>query len=187
MAKGRVAFTSRYLLEPVLTVGQAAAVLRAVFVLAFMAQTLVAVLVGVVIRGLAGEVHPGGGVLGWVLVAFVAVQLPVVLLVVARSSSSQAQPGARRRALYTAILAGVMLSSTVWFLTLAVVAAQPLLPLVALLLQATLAYGLGFLQMGRLARGAAAERLGAGAEEAPEVASSEVLPSDPAAGEGPVV
>ena len=117
-----------------------------------MAQTVVAVLVGVGVAALApGEPRPSP-VLAWTLVALAGAQLPVGLA----SLTRLAAVGSRQAALSRAIFAGVTLSTTAWFAALALATGQRGAPVVVLLATLLLAYGLGFLGTSRLARTAAA-------------------------------
>ncbi len=147
--------------------GAAAAFLRSAYVLAFIAQCAVAALVGVVVVALAGggPRHPSA-LLGWVLVAFGLAQLPLVAFVVARLGVLRAGKGARRAALSAALLAGVLLASTAWFLSLALATGQTGTPAFVLLFLVLSGYAVGFVVVGRLGRVAASEELEAHDEPA---------------------
>src|SRR5690554_281414 len=154
-------FAGRYLKTPRLSAGAAAAFLRSAFVLAFLAQCVVAALVGVVVVLLAGGAPSNpSSLLAWTLAAFALAQLPVVALVVTRLSGLPGGKGARRSALSAALMAGVLLASTAWFLSLALATGQTGIPLFLLLFLTLTGYGLGFLVVGRLGRVAASELIG---------------------------
>lgn len=124
-----------------------------------MAQGAVAALVALGVGLLAGgaptEPSP---ILAWILVALAVGQLPLVLGITMRFGAMKGGAGARRGALSTALLAGVMLASTAWFLALALATGQAGAPLFLLLFLTMLAYTVGFALMGRLARVAATEK-----------------------------
>lgn len=165
MSRGRVAagtsrFLRRYLRAPTLSVGAATTYLRAAYALAFLVQCLVAALVGVSVLALAG----GGSrqpntLLAWALALLALSQLPIMLFVVARFASFKSAPGARAAALRAALLAGVLLASTAWYLALALATGQVGVPLYLLLALTLTAYTTGFLLVGRLGRVAAGERI----------------------------
>jgi drug/metabolite transporter (DMT)-like permease len=131
-------------LEP----GSAGSFLRLAYAVSFLAQVVVAALVAVVVRALAGG--PGGpsALLAWLLVAFAVMELPIALLVTARMGAA----GSRRSALTAAILAGTMLASSAWFAALALATGQRGTPVFLLLSLVTIGYAVGFFAVGRLAR-----------------------------------
>src|SRR5690606_36296247 len=147
-----------YLRAPSLTVGGAAAFLRASYVLAFMGQVAAAVLVGELVLLLAGGVtRSPSSLLAWVLVGLALLQLPVITFATARLGAVRSGSGARRAALHGALVTGVLLASSAWFLSLALATVQSGPPLFLLLALTLFAYGLGFLLTGRLGRVAASE------------------------------
>ncbi len=92
--------------------------------------------------------------------AFAFAQLPLGLAATVRLSSL----ASRQAVLARALLAGVTLSTTSWFASLALATGQMGLPVYTLLAVLVLSYGLGFLVTGRLARAAAQIAPGAPAE-----------------------
>lgn len=165
-------FAGRYLHTPQISLAGATSFLRSAFVLAFMAQCVVAALVGVVVVLLAGQAPRNpSALLAWILVGIALAQLPVVVFVVARLGALKPGKGARRAALSAALMTGVMLASTAWFLALALATGQAGAPLFVLLFLTVSGYAVGFLLVGRLGRVAASEVVGqtgepvAGAEE----------------------
>lgn len=134
-----------------LTVSRSAATLRLVYALAFMAQVLVAALVGVTVRALAGGTPRPSEVLAWVLVTLALMQLPFAALTSARLGTIGNRQGALARTLLTA----VVLASTAWSTALALATGQHGLSVYVLLGLMTLSYGLGFLSVSRLANRAA--------------------------------
>jgi len=117
-------------------------------------------LVGVAVSALAGGSGRASSLLAWTLVAFAFAQLPLGLAATVRLSSL----ASRQAVLARALLAGVTLSTTSWFASLALATGQMGLPVYTLLAVLVLAYGLGFLVTGRLARAAAQIAPGAPAE-----------------------
>lgn len=107
-----------------------------------------AVLVGVAVSALAGGSGRASQFLAWTLVAFAFAQLPLGLATTVRLSSL----ATRQAVLARALLAGVTLSTTAWFASLALATGQAGLPVYVLLAVLVLGYGLGFLVTGRLAR-----------------------------------
>lgn len=79
------------------------------------------------------------------------VQLPIGLASATRLSSLASRQAALSRALF----AGVTLSTTTWFIALALATGQGGTPVYVMLAVLMLAYALGFLATGRLARTAA--------------------------------
>jgi hypothetical protein len=129
-------------------------------VLAFMGQVAAAVLVGVVVVVLAGGVTKSpSSLLAWALVGLALAQLPVIVFMTTRLSAVKGGTGARRAALHGALVTGVLLASSAWFLSLALATGQTGAPLFMLLALTLFAYGLGFLLTGRLGRVAATEVL----------------------------
>lgn len=109
-------------------------------------------LVGSGVAALApGEPRPSP-LLAWTLFALALAQLPIGLASLLRLSAV----GSRQGALSRAIFAGVTLSTTAWFASLALATGQGGAPTLALLATLLLSYVLGFLGTGRLARAAAA-------------------------------
>ena len=130
---------------------RAAAFLRAVFVAAFTSQVVVAVAVGVLVSALAPGTPRPNAILGWVLVAFAVMEIPLAVAVASRLGSA----GSRRAVLSRVILAAVVLAGTAWFAVLAVATAQQGASVYLLIALVAGAYGLGFISVGRLARAAA--------------------------------
>ncbi|MFA5551954.1 MAG: hypothetical protein WDA03_10100 [Trueperaceae bacterium] len=160
------ALVRRYLTSHTLSAAVAAAFLRAAFVVAFMAQCVAAALVGVTVTLLAGGAPRNpSALLAWILVAIALAQTPVVVFVVARLGALRSGPGARRAALSAALMTGVMLASSAWFLALALATGQAGTPLFVLLFLTLSGYALGFMLVGRLARAAASEVVGEPHEE----------------------
>lgn len=116
-----------------------------------MAQTLVAVLVGVAVTALAPGTPRPSAVLSWTLVALAGAQLPIGLASLARLAAVSS----RQAALSRAVFSGVTLSTTSWFAALAMATGQRGAPVFVLLATLLLAYGLGFIATGRLARAGA--------------------------------
>ncbi len=152
-----------YLRAPRITAGSARSLLRAAFASAFLAQVLVASLVGVVVRLLAGGVRSSPSpLLGWTLVIVALVQLPIMFYASQRVGAPQGHgaptgSGARRAALSASLLSGVLLATSAWFLALALAAGQSGAPLFVLLALVLLSYSGGFLAVGRLGNIAATE------------------------------
>lgn len=83
--------------------------------------------------------------------ALAVAQLPIGLA----SASRLSAVASRQAALSRALFAGVTLSTASWFIALALATGQRGTPVYVLLAMLMLAYGLGFLVTGRLARTAA--------------------------------
>ncbi len=123
-----------------------------------MGQVAVAVVVGLAVVLLAGGVtRSTNSLLAWVLVVLALAQLPVIMFSTQRLGTLQPGAGARRAALQGALVTGVLLASTAWFLSLALATGQNGAPLFLLLSLTLLAYGVGFILTGRLGRLAASE------------------------------
>lgn len=127
---------------------RAASFLRLVFLLTFYAQLLVAGLVAVALRAAAGSSGSPNDLLAIVLVACALAQLPVALA----STAGLSRVLTRQQALSRALFMGVLLSSTAWFAALALATGQGAAASYALLALVLVAYALGFLAVGRLAR-----------------------------------
>jgi hypothetical protein len=143
---------SRFLRDDPLPVSRSAATVRLVYALAFMAQVLVAAVVAVLVRALAGGSPRPSEVLAWVLVALAVMQLPFAALLSTRLGSIATRQAALARTLFTAIV----LASTAWATALALATGQRGLSVYVLLSLVMLAYALGFLAVSRLASRAAA-------------------------------
>lgn len=141
-----------YLRSPTLAPRRAVAALRAVYLVAFGAQTAVAFVLGIGLRLLIRPDRPGNGVLGWVLVA----TLLAVLASGTRLSLSLGRRGGRSGALASTLALGVVLATPAWFSSLALLTAQPLGPSLALLACLLFGYALGLLLTARLATRASA-------------------------------
>lgn len=146
--------------------------LRLVFVGLFVGQVLIALLTGLVLRmSVPGSGGGGNPLMGWVLIVLSLPHLPLVLWL----SSRGVRALDRGASLSATILAGVMLSTPGWFLSLALVTGQPLLQLGLLLGIIVLQYGLGLFLCSRFARlviprtdpadASAASQLGAGVDQ----------------------
>ncbi|HET8985748.1 MAG TPA: hypothetical protein VFN03_08310 [Trueperaceae bacterium] len=131
---------------------RSAATLRLVYALAFMAQVLVATVVAVIVRALAGGTPRPSEILAWVLVALAVMQLPFAALLSTRLGFIANRQGALARTLFTAIV----LASTAWATALALATGQRGLSVYVLLSLVMLAYALGFLVVSRLASRASA-------------------------------
>lgn len=138
----------QYLKSPTLTLAQATTFLRLVFVLVFMAQLLVAMLSGIALRLAVPGAQAGNPLLGWVLVAISLPHLPLVLFL----SSRGVKAFDRGASLSATLLAGVMLSTPAWFLSLALITGQQLLQLGLLLGILLLQYAIGLFLSSRFAR-----------------------------------
>jgi len=127
------------------------ATVRTVYALAFMAQVVVATVVAVAVRALAGGAPRPSDFLAWVLVALAVMQLPLAALSASRLGAIGSRQAALSRTLFTAIT----LSATAWFTALAVATGQRRLSVYLPLALVMMAYGLGFLVVSRLAGHAA--------------------------------
>ena len=125
--------------------------MRLVYVAAFMAQVLVAVLVALAVRALAGGPPRPSDVLAWILVALAVMQLPFAALMASRLGTITSRQAALARTLFTA----VTLAATAWSTALALATGQRGLSVYLLLSMVMLAYAAGFLAVGRLAHRAA--------------------------------
>lgn len=152
-----------YLSAPELAPGRVASFLRLTYAVAFLAQVVVAALVAVAVRALAGGAGSPSALLAWMLVAFAVMEMPIALLVTARMGAAPS----RRSALTAAIMAGTMLASNAWFAALALATGQRGAPVAILLVLVMSGYAVGFFAVGRLARAALP------AEGAPARASDE--------------
>jgi hypothetical protein len=123
-----------------------------VYVLAFMAQVLVATLVAVIVRALAGGTPRPSEILAWVLVALAVMQLPTAALLSTRLGTIVNRQGALARTLFTA----VVLAAPAWAAALALATGQRGLSVYVLLSLVMLAYALGFLAISTLASRASA-------------------------------
>lgn len=127
----------------------------------FLAQSLVAAMVAAAFLVIGSPLGPGASALGPVL----AVLAPCQCLLGVLLPDWLARSGSKESALSSILLAGVLLSTPVWFLVLALITGQGALPVAALSATVVAAYSLGFVMAGRLgARVAAASR--AAAEQA---------------------
>lgn len=126
-----------------------------------MAQCVVAALVGagVVLLAGGGPRNPSD-LLAWILAGLGLAQMPVAIFVVARLAALKSGAGARRAALSAALMTGVMLASTAWFLSLALATGQRGAPVFVLLFLTLSGYAVGFLLVGRLGKVAASETMG---------------------------
>lgn len=141
----------RYLDAPTLDELGASAVLRPAFVVGFMAQVVLAFLVALAVRLLAAgvTVRPSP-VLMWVLVGFAILETVFAAFAGLRFGSVRG----RRPALTATLVLGTLYGSVTWFLALAFATEQRGVGLYALLLLVSIAYALGFLTTGTLAKAA---------------------------------
>lgn len=138
-----------YLHSPQLTLAQATSFLRLVFLLAFMGQFVAAMATGLVLRLAVPDVpEPSSGILGWVLVLISLPHLPLVLFLSTRGT----QALNRGASLSSTLLAGVLLSTPAWFLSLAMITRQAQLHLLLLIVIILFQYALGMFLTSRFAR-----------------------------------
>lgn len=140
-----------YLLAPTLERSHAALVLRGVFATMFVAQLVIALLLAGLLRLIDPIVTRPSPLLGWVLVALAALELPLgtALAGVAGRGND------RRRALSAALLGAVVLSTPAWFAALALATGQRGLPIWVLWGMLALYYAVGVAFVGRFASRAA--------------------------------
>ncbi len=139
----------QYLHGKDLNLAQATSFLRLVFVVLFMSQLVLAMLTGMALRlAVPGAATGGNPLLGWVLVIISLPHLPLVLYL----SSRGVKALDRGSSLSATLLAGVLLSTPAWFLSLALITGQPLLQLGLLLAILLLQYALGLFLVNRFAR-----------------------------------
>jgi hypothetical protein len=141
----------RYLDAPTLDELGASAVLRPAFVVGFMAQVVLAFLVAIVVRLLtSGVAVHQSSVLMWVLVGFAILETVFAAFAGMRLASVRG----RRPALTATLVLATLYGSVTWFLALAFATEQRGVGLYALLLLVGVAYALGFLTTGTLAKAA---------------------------------
>lgn len=141
----------RYLDAPTLDEYGAGAVLRPAFVVGFMAQVVLAFLVAIVVRLLAGGATVSQSpVLLWVLVGFALFETAFAAFAAMRLGSVRG----RRPALTATLVLATLYGSVTWFLALAFATEQRGVGLYALLVLVSVAYALGFIATGRLAKAA---------------------------------
>jgi hypothetical protein len=113
----------------------------------FLGQMVVALLLAVIVR-LLSELHTRPSLLlGWVLVALAALELPLGALLAGIAGRGDD----RRRALSAALLAAVIFSTPAWFAALALATGQRGAPVLVLWGLLALYYALGAAGAGRLA------------------------------------
>ncbi len=127
--------------------------MRMVYVLTFMAQIAVAVLLAGVMTAVAGR-QSSGTLLAQILVVLSLVQLPVTLFLSIRASKA----GGKQAALSASIMAGVLLSTPAWFAAMTLLVSSTLLYLAILLFILMLYYAVGFMLCGRWAKVALKEK-----------------------------
>lgn len=138
-----------YLHSPQLTLAQASRFLRLVFLLAFMGQFVVAMATGLALRLAVPDVpEPSSGILGWVLVFISLPHLPLVLFLSTRGTRALN----RGASLSSTLLAGVLLSTPAWFLSLAMITRQAQIHMFLLLGILVFQYALGMFLTSRFAR-----------------------------------
>src|SRR5690606_28464947 len=125
----------RFLNDDPLPTSRSVATLRLVYVVAFMAQVLVAALVAIAVRALAGGPPRPSDVLAWVLVALAVMQLPFAALMASRLGTINSRQAALARALFAAII----LAATAWSTALALATGQTGLSVYVLLSMVMLA------------------------------------------------
>lgn len=141
----------RFLLSDPLESWRAASFLRLVYLVVFYGQLLVAALVAMLLRALAGGSGAPSGLLAAVLIAAAVAQLPLAVA----STAGLGRVASRQQALSRTLFMGVLLSTTAWFAALALATGQGATASYALTALVLVAYALGFLMIGRLARRAA--------------------------------
>lgn len=141
--------------------GEAANVLRMVYVLIFMAQIAVAAILAGVMAALVGR-QSSSTLLAQILVAMALVQLPLTLLL----SIGVSKAGGKQAALSASIMSGVLLSTPAWFLALTFLVSSTFLYIGILFFILMLYYAVGFMLCGRWAKVALQEKQeGGGSEE----------------------
>lgn len=138
----------RFLRSDPLESWRAASFLRLVYLVVFYCQLLVAALVAVLLRALAGASGTPSGLLAAVLIAAAVAQLPLAVA----STVGLSRVTSRQQALSRTLFMGVLLSTTAWFAALALATGQGATASYALVALVLVAYALGFLMIGRLAR-----------------------------------
>lgn len=133
--------------------GEAANILRMIFVLTFMAQVAVAALLAGVLAAVAGR-QTSGTLLAQILVIMALVQLPATLLV----SLGASKAGGKQAALSASILTGVLLSTPAWFLAMTFLVSSNFFYIGFLFALLMLYYAVGFLLCGRWAKVALQEQ-----------------------------
>lgn len=162
-----------YLHEPQLKLAQATSFLRLVFVVTFMGQLVVAMATGLILRLAVPDVpEPANDVLGWVLVLISLPHLPLVLFLSTRGTRALN----RGASLSSTLLAGVLLSTPAWFLSLALITRQAQLHLFLLLAILVFQYALGMLLVSRFARLLIPARPEAGVPDDGQAAASGLQP-----------
>lgn len=143
----RIPGLEHYLRSPALSASRAAAVLRGLFAAMFLGQMLVALVLAVLVRLVTDVQARPSPLLGWVLVALAALELPVGLMLV----TVAARGNDRRRALSAALVGAVVLSTPAWFAALALATAQGGPPVLVLWGILAAYYAAGVVGIGRLA------------------------------------
>lgn len=140
----------RFLAARVPTAAEAGAALRALYALAFLAQTTLAALVALTLGWAVGSSPRPNDVVATVLLLFGFLHLPLGAFLAWSASRS---PG-KGAAMAGAIVASVLLSVPAWFLALAVVSGQRMPFLIAGLAVLSAGYALGFAFVPRFVRAA---------------------------------
>lgn len=142
-----------FLLATDLDAGRAAGTLRLLYVVAFGAQVVVALVVGVTVRSLTRLNAPATSLLGWILVVLAVLQVALGIVVGGMAGRHPSRSGA----LSGTITLAVVLATPAWFAALAFATAQGSMPLLGLWACLAASYAVGLLLVTRLAvRGAAA-------------------------------
>lgn len=136
-----------FLTNPHPTLPQAVSFLRMAFVLIFMAQCFVAILLMVLLRLIAGS-GSTSPLLSQILIVFSLLQIPVGILL----AYGVSRVGGKGAALSGVIMAGVMLAVPVWFLAFGFLVGMAPLYLLVLLAIVINAYGAGFILCNHLAK-----------------------------------
>ncbi|HEX7005101.1 MAG TPA: hypothetical protein VF168_13025 [Trueperaceae bacterium] len=143
---------ARFLSEPEPSSGLVSSALRLTFVMMFMAQVAVALLVVALILLLGGTIAGGPTVLGPVLALLALAQCFLGVLL----PDALSRTGSKGSVLSATLLSAVLLATPAWFLMLALLTGQAPLALLLLLAALLTGYALGFWLCGRLGRRAAA-------------------------------
>jgi hypothetical protein len=142
-----------FLKNPAPNEGEAATILRMVFVLTFMAQIAVAAVLVGVMMAITGR-QSSGTLLAQILVVMSLVQLPLALLL----SIGVSKAGGKQAALSASIMSGVLLSTPAWFLALTFLVSSTFLYIGILFAILMLYYAVGFMLCGRWAKVALQEQ-----------------------------
>jgi hypothetical protein len=142
-----------FLKNPQPSEGEAANVLRMVYVLIFMVQIAVAAVLAGVMVAVAGR-QSSGTLLAQILVVMALLQLPFTLLL----SIGVSKAGGKQAALSASIMSGVLLSTPAWFLALTFLVSSTFLYIGLLFFILMLYYAVGIMLCGRWAKVALQEQ-----------------------------